>query len=378
MSFSRPTSLITPFFLFSILLVACAQGGGDLVDAGRPPTDAGDTMDAEPMGTDAGPMGTDAGPMGTDAGPMGTDAGPMGTDAGPMGTDAGRDAGPPVGCTTATECDDGLRCNGSEACIGGTCTAGTPFVCDDAISCTTDRCVEGATPSCSFTPDDGLCPAGQTCGGTGCTAMCADTPCRVVNPQCGCPSGQGCYLSGATRLCASAGTSAPGTICAGISSCTPGHICINVARSGTAVNMCNAFCNTDAECGGGLCLYTLNDGSGGTVPDVTICSNPCDPIAQTGCPATTSCQILQESMGAMRYFTDCSSPTGTGGQGTSCTGQEDCAAGFGCVGMPGECLQWCTGIGSTGPAAGCTGSLRCYGFTTPIVVSGTIYGVCDT
>ncbi len=368
-----------PLHFISVLLsgslaFGCAQGGG-LPDAAPPPTDTGTPVDAGPT-TDAGPMtGLDAGPMtGLDAGPMRPDAG---LDAGPMRPDAGFDAGPPVECTSASECDDGIGCNGAERCIGGTCSAGTPFGCDDGISCTVDSCVEGATPTCNFAPNDALCSPGQTCTGTGCMAMCADSPCRLVGPQCGCPSGQGCYVSGGTRLCASAGTSAPGTTCSGVSGCTPGHICINVASSGAATNMCNRFCDTDSDCAGGLCFYTLNDGAGGSVPDVTICTTPCDPIAQTGCPSTTSCQLLQESMGAMRYFTDCSAPTGTGGQGASCTTRSDCRAGFGCVGAPGQCLRWCDGIGFSGLLGGCPGSLTCYGFTTPIRVGSTTYGVCD-
>lgn len=359
----------------------CAQGGGSLVDSGTPPPPPPDAaVDAGgPVGVDAGPMmDVDAGPMmmGTDAGPMGTDAGPMtGTDAGPMtGTDAGFDAGPPVGCTSAADCADTLACNGVERCVGGTCMPGTAFTCDDAISCTRDTCVEGASPSCNFGADDSLCPAGQTCGGSGCMATCADTPCRLVGPQCGCPGAQGCYLSGGSRLCTTAGSTAIGATCSGLFSCVPGGICINVARSGTAVNMCNRFCNADSDCAGGLCIYTLDDGAGGSVPGVTICSTSCNPVTRTGCPSGTACTIFRESMGAMRFFSDCMAPVGAGGQGSACTDQEDCQAGFGCVGMPGQCLQWCTGVGTRGT---CPLGLLCYGFTTPITVGGTTYGVCD-
>lgn len=80
----------------------------------------------------------------------------------------------------------------------------------------------------------------------------------------------------------------------------------------------------------------------------------------------------------MRLFTDCSAPVGTGTQFSTCTDPEDCAAGYGCFGTaPSECLRWCTGIGLSGTAAGCATGLTCYGFTTPIIVGGTQYGVCD-
>ncbi|MEZ4340411.1 MAG: hypothetical protein R3B82_27640 [Sandaracinaceae bacterium] len=377
-------ALLVSFSVLSLLVAGCAQGGGSLVDSGSPPPPVDGGFDAGPgpdvdagpmMGFDAGPMAPDTGTMGTDAGVV--DAGPTGTDAGPMGTDAGFDAGPPPGCTSAAECDDSLACNGIERCIGGTCMAGTPFTCDDAIACTRDTCVEGASPTCRFTADDSLCPSGQTCGGSGCMASCAESPCRLVGPQCGCPSGQGCYLSGASRLCTTSGSTPIGSTCSRAFSCAPGGICINVARSGTAANMCNRFCNSDSDCGGGLCLYTLDDGAGGAVPGVTICSTPCNPETNSGCPSGTACRVLQESTGAMRLFADCSAPIGTGGQGAACAGAEDCRAGFGCLGSPGQCLEWCSGIGFSGSLGGCPTGLFCYGLTTPIVIGGTSYGVCD-
>ena len=370
----------------SLFVIGCAQGGVDDagVDSGPGATDAAidggsGERDSGPMGVDSGPMGVDSGPMGADSGPMGADggfdAGPLGMDA---GFDAGSDAGPPPDCTTAADCSDGLACNGAEACVGGTCRAGTAFACDDGIACTRDSCVEGPAPSCNFAPDDTLCSGGDTCSATGCMAVCAESPCRLVSAQCGCPAGQGCYLSGTARLCAAAGTTAPGATCTGVSSCAPGSTCLNVATSGPAANMCSRFCDVDSDCAGGLCIYTINDGAGGAIPGVTVCTTPCDPIAQTGCPSSTSCQIFRESMGAMRYFADCSSPTGILGQGASCTTQADCAAGFACAGTPGTCLRWCDNPGVAGPASGCPGGLSCFGFTTPIRIGATTYGVCDT
>jgi len=371
------TSRIIAFYSLSFVIVGCAQGGGAVLpDAGPGGTDAGSTeADAGAMtGTDAGAMtGTDAGD--TDAGGMtATDAGP-GMDAGP-GVDAGTDAGPGAECATAADCADGLACNGNEGCVGGRCTAGTPFACDDGVACTRDTCVEGATPSCDFATDDTLCPAGQTCSASGCTATCAEMPCRLVSPQCGCAGGQACTISGTSRICTTAGSTPIGASCSGVASCVPGGICINVSRDSAApANMCNRFCDADGDCAGGICLYTLDDGAGGEIPGVTVCSTPCDPIARTGCPAGTACSIFQESMGSMRYFTDCSAPVGTGAQGAACTDQTDCGPGFGCVGS--QCLQWCDGVGFSGALGGCPTGLRCYGFTTPITIGGTTYGVCD-
>ncbi len=46
------------------------------------------------------------------------------------------------GCESATECDDGIACNGAEVCVGGRCAPGEAVRCDDGIACTTDSCSE--------------------------------------------------------------------------------------------------------------------------------------------------------------------------------------------------------------------------------------------
>lgn len=68
------------------------------------------------------------------------------------------------GCSIDDDCDDGSFCNGMETCDAGTCIAGTPVSCDDAIACTTDTCNEGAD-SCDHTPVDAICDNGLFCDG---------------------------------------------------------------------------------------------------------------------------------------------------------------------------------------------------------------------
>jgi Ca2+-binding RTX toxin-like protein len=129
---------------------------------------------------------------------------------------------PVLGCShppvpNGTLCLDSTVCNGSETCQAGTCTAGTPLLCDDglfctgaescdavagcqpgtapatndSIGCTIDACNE-ATDHVDHTPDDGACGSGFRCDtGTGCVnidecasgtagcdpnATCHDTP----------------------------------------------------------------------------------------------------------------------------------------------------------------------------------------------------------
>ena len=58
-----------------------------------------------------------------------------------------------------------------------------------------------------------------------------------------------------------------------------------------------------------------------------------------------------------------------------CTNDDDCAPGHACVNlyMTGpECARWCNAISGSG----CSGAENCYGFMTPLIVSGIEYGVC--
>eukprot|EP00573_Skeletonema_grethae_P005131 CAMPEP_0201696978 /NCGR_PEP_ID=MMETSP0578-20130828/8914_1 /ASSEMBLY_ACC=CAM_ASM_000663 /TAXON_ID=267565 /ORGANISM="Skeletonema grethea, Strain CCMP 1804" /LENGTH=628 /DNA_ID=CAMNT_0048183025 /DNA_START=80 /DNA_END=1963 /DNA_ORIENTATION=+ len=50
-------------------------------------------------------------------------------------------------CTTDSDCDDGVFCNGVEVCDAGTCKRGPAVTCDDGLACTIDTCNE-ATDTC--------------------------------------------------------------------------------------------------------------------------------------------------------------------------------------------------------------------------------------
>lgn len=347
-----------------VLIAGCASGGG----GGRADRDGGSVRNLD---AGAGPDG--GGPVVLmDSGPV------VRVDSGPTPSpDAGTppDSGPPPACTGDAECDDHLACNGVERCQGGSCVAGTAPVCDDGIACTRSRCVEG-TPSCEHTPDDALCPSGQTCGATGCASACSESPCRLVSPQCGCGAGQGCYLSGTVRGCAAAGGATEGSACTTASSCQPGLICLNVSRTTAPVNQCNRFCETDADCvgQGSLCAYTLNDGAGGSIPGVRVCSRACDPVTSAGCASDAVCHVFRETPSAGRYLTDCAGPAGFGWEHEFCVDNTDCDRGFFCATAYNECLAYCDrAFGSLDCPFGDT----CYAFATPLIVGTTEYGYCD-
>lgn len=103
---------------------------------------------------------------------------------------------------TNSLCDNGLFCDGSETCnatLG--CQAGTAPNCDDGVGCTVDACNEGSD-SCDNGPDDSLCDNGLFCDGSeacNITLGCQDSvdPCGGPGQTCNetadvCEGGSGC------------------------------------------------------------------------------------------------------------------------------------------------------------------------------------------
>jgi len=358
-------------FLASLLLLgtACAEGGGR---GDRVPVDLG------PGPADASP-GTDAIAPLPDLSP-GVD---LGVD---LGVDP-VDLGPPIGCTSTADCDNGVACDGMELCSAGTCMPGTPVACDDGVACTMDQCAEPGGV-CTFTPNDSLCPSGQTCDSVdGCEAgapSCTESPCKLVSPQCGCGAGQACTMDpDGNRSCATAGSSSTGSACSAIADCQGGNTCIGL---NSTVGGCHRFCDTDSDCGGqpgALCILGLEDSTGASLTE-TVCTLGCEPASQTGCPAGSWCFLGQESTGAMRDLSHCSGdPLGPGTQGAFCATQDDCAPGYLCL-DPGtgsnECLHLCRNPSTISPTfnADCPSSFYdCFALDPVTALGATTYGVCS-
>lgn len=118
--------------------------------------------------------------------------------------------GAPMGdCTSDADCDDGLRCNGTETCIvgRGMCIPGTVVDCNDNNECTDDRCSETGG-MCQYTP---LCDGGPGFdAGPGCDAFDPSTDYsgswRVL-PDVACdPGGGRGYSIGMASFSVSGGT----------------------------------------------------------------------------------------------------------------------------------------------------------------------------
>ena len=82
-------------------------------------------------------------------------------------------------CQGDAECDDGLFCDGLEACVDGFCAPGTPVLCApdaDAVDCTVAHCDETAR-GCVSAPDDARCDDGSFCNGfERCNALAGCVP----------------------------------------------------------------------------------------------------------------------------------------------------------------------------------------------------------
>lgn len=196
----------------------------------------------------------------------------------------------PAECRFDSDCDDGLVCNGIEACVDDVCAPGDPVVCDDGVECTSDACLELTggcqsvpfhsnclpTELCSaiddciprppclestgcidafycngteFCADDGLCAAGDvpdTDDGLDCTQdLCSEVELAVVHTPINARCTDGAYCNGAE-------------ICSAVTGCGPGVPPSITDAVACTIDTCdeerNAIVHTvdDARCEDGL------------------------------------------------------------------------------------------------------------------------------
>jgi hypothetical protein len=207
---------------------------------------------------------------------------------------------------------------------------------------------------------------------------CVEQPCKLTAPQCGCDAGEQCALDASNeRVCAPMGSVPIGQPCDETATCAPGGICVGYSAT---TNTCAEFCKTDDVCDspGGLCVITLGDGAGGTVPDVLLCSDNCDLVTSQGCTqADTACQLgLTQNN---QPFTLCV-PSGTGLDQDLCADSSECAPGYACLpttNNDNRCFQWCR-VG--GPACD-DATLTCTALevTTGVelMIGSETFGVCN-
>jgi hypothetical protein len=164
---------------------------------------------------------------------------------------------PVAGCSSAPNtlpCDDGDPCTKGDACSQGSCSPGSPNLCDDKNYCTTDWCEAGV--GCHNDPvwdgtmcdDENLCTTGDKCLAGKCApgvpAKCGDTnPCTVdtCNPATGCSNEK----------------AADSTPCDDGDACTQADYCLDGKCIPSGEKDCNDFnsCTVDSCGAGGACEH---------------------------------------------------------------------------------------------------------------------------
>ncbi|MEO7093566.1 MAG: hypothetical protein ABI175_09965, partial [Polyangiales bacterium] len=102
-------------------------------------------------------------------------------DGGPADVAAAAETDAPDGkrlgdpCSAATECDDGVFCDGPEECFDDRCIGARSTVCRDFGGCAATRCDEGSS-TCIVDLPPGACASGKACAPEiGCVALAACT-----------------------------------------------------------------------------------------------------------------------------------------------------------------------------------------------------------
>lgn len=239
-------------------------------------------------------------------------------------------------------CNDGSAATTSDACTNGTC-AGTPISCDDNNPCTVDT-LSGTTCLHTAAAFGTACNDGVYCNGTdacnaGACSVHAGNPC-ASGPVCAnvCnEDADNCFVAANTSC------TADGNLCTS-DVCNGSGLCTHPSRpAGTSCND-NLYCNGSDMCGNsGVCLHTGNPCPG---PDGDVdCSESCNEETNnctasdannTACGAGDSCQngmcvagsycgdnVCDGDETCIRCPEDCGFPGGF-----TCSSNLDCCSGI--------------------------------------------------
>lgn len=195
-------------------------------------------------------------------------------------------------------------------------------------------------------------------------AVCSESPCRLVVPQCGCPAELMCQRVGATsdvRGCIATGTLPPDALCSNDGQCVPGYACLTADG---VTGRCHRYCAGDGDCSSGLACAKYIEGS-----TVGVCGSSC--TLESGCPVGSACKVLL--LVDLDSTEPVVAPTCTDQVGASagapCTSSFDCAPGLFCDAD--VCRSLCP-LAMTTPCT--TGT--CMPVIVPIVLGGVEHGVC--
>jgi hypothetical protein len=262
------------------------------------------------------------------------------------------DAGPkpppiPSACSDDEDCDDGLACTGVERCEAGVCALGEPPVCDDAVACTVDGCVE-PMGTCESLPDTSRCPDALVClPGEGCATL----PC-IGDADC-----DDAFFCNGAEVCV-------GGLCAAgdAPDCDDGLECtVDLCRG----DACIHAPRPDVACDAGMPPCS---GTDCCVPSMESCTNgvddDCDGLADCADP-----NCADQAICCVPSFESC-----TNGVDDDCDGLADCAdpdcadQAICCVPSPESCTNGqdddCDGLVDCDDPA-CDAAFECFSFCLP-------------
>ena len=224
------------------------------------------------------------------------------------------------GCSTNTDCDDGLYCNGVEICNDGTCQNGTPVDCIDSIGCTDDACNED-NDACENVPNNDNCDDGVFCNGLEtCDASSdclAGTPVACKDDLLFCNGDEIC--DEAIDACISKGNP-----------CGEGTVCNEENDVCDSSSCPNGFCDEGEDCNS--CPQDCESGSGGGTCDACFkgkCDGICNPKKETStcsdCAPSWCCGdgMCEGGEDSLNCEIDCGAPTFCGDD-TCDPGEDQC------------------------------------------------------
>lgn len=197
---------------------------------------------------------------------------------------------PPDGYSpNGTPCGNGVVCDGTESCFGGTCIAGNTLACDDGNACTAELCAEPG--GCGHVAVSGCCNAISDCDdGNACTV----DACSGIGGTCSHTQTAGCCLGDGDcndgDLCTADHCSGPGGSCVAspISGCCTSNAdcadpgaCLDASCDTTshrcAVTSVPGCCTSAADC---------NDGNACTGDACDVGTGLCERAPLAGCCAS--------------------------------------------------------------------------------------------
>ncbi len=320
-------------------------------------------------------------------------------------------------CTAAdpngSACTDGLFCNGTDTCSGGTCSAHTGDPCPGvdgdsncAESCneTSDLCV-AADPNGSSCNDGLFCNGADTCSGGSCSVH-GSNPCPGADGDGNCS--ESCDETGDVCTAADPNGSAcnDGLFCNGSDTCSGGSCSVhgispcpgadgdgNCAEScNEAVDLCTAadpngatcndglFCNGADTCSGGSCSVHAGDpcpgadGDGNCAESCNEAADVCTAADSNGAPCNDGlfCNGADTCSGgscSVHAGDPCPGVDGDGNCAESCNEQNDactaadpngsnCSDGLFCNGAD-TCASGACSVHAGNPCPGFDGDIDC-------------------